>query len=103
MSYYFVAQIQIHDEEEYNKYLNSAESVFRKFEGRYLAVDTNPTVLEGDWAYGRIVIIQFPDRGAFQRWYNSPEYQSILRHRLKAAKCDTLLVKGSDMSDLKYL
>ncbi len=95
MKYYFVAQIQIHDDEEYKKYLKDANEVFRKSGGEYLAVDANPTVLEGEWKYGRIVIIQFPDKTAFKRWYESPEYKAILQYRLKAAKCDTVLVKGS--------
>ncbi len=94
MRYYFVAQIQIHDEEEYKKYLIGVDEVFRKFKGKYLATDTDPTVLEGEWTYERIVIIEFPDKTAFQYWYESPEYQSILSYRLKAAKCDTVLVKG---------
>lgn len=94
MSYYFVAQIQIQDEEEYKKYLSGADEVFRKFNGKYLAVDENPAVLEGEWTYGRMVIIEFPEQNEFQRWYQSPEYKEILRYRLKAAKCDTVLVKG---------
>ncbi|TCL68557.1 uncharacterized protein (DUF1330 family) [Hydrogenispora ethanolica] len=94
MSYYFVAQIQIRDEAEYQKYLNEVDEVFSKFEGEYLAVDPNPAVIEGEWKYSRFVMIQFPDETAFQRWYQSPEYQAILRHRLRAAQCDTVLVKG---------
>lgn len=94
MSYYFIAQIQINDEEEYKKYLKDVDEVFNKFEGKYLAVDTDPTVLEGEWTYDRIVIIQFHDKPAFMRWYDSPGYKAILQYRLKAAKCDTVLVKG---------
>ncbi|MGC6174577.1 DUF1330 domain-containing protein [Lacrimispora sp. 38-1] len=94
MMYYFVAQILINDEEEYEKYLKDTDEVFSKFEGKYLAVDTDPTVLEGTWNHERIVIIQFPDKMKFEQWYESPEYKAILKYRLKAAKCDTLLVKG---------
>lgn len=95
MSCYFVAQIQIQDEEEYNKYLSGADEVFRRYNGKYLAVDEDPTVLEGEWTYGRMVIIEFPDQIEFQHWYQSPEYKEILRYRQKAAKCDTLLVNGN--------
>jgi len=96
MSCYFVAQIQINDNDEYQKYLKTVNEVFTKFNGKYLAVDGNPTVLEGDWQYGRIIIIEFPSEEELLRWYKSPEYQEILQHRLKAAKSDTLLVKGID-------
>jgi len=96
MSCYFIAQIQIHDEDEYRKYLDSVDEVFSKFNGKYLAVDENPVVLEGEWTYSRVIIISFPNENELKSWYESKEYQSIVQHRLKAAKCDTLLVKGRD-------
>ena len=37
-------------------------------------------------------MIEFPNEKEFRRWYESPEYQAIVTHRLKGAKCDTLLV-----------
>ena len=94
MSFYFIAQIKIQDFEEYNKYLKETDEVFNKFDGKYLAVDPSPQVLEGSWAYDRIVIIQFPNKIKFEQWYTSPEYQKILKYRLNAAQCDSLLVKG---------
>lgn len=94
MSCYFIAQIHINDEDEYKKYLDKVDEVFEKFKGKYLAVDENPIVLEGEWMYSRVIIIQFPDEIEFKRWYESPEYKAILQHRLKAAKCDTILVRG---------
>jgi len=94
MSVYFVAQIKIHDEAEYTKYLSEVDEVFDRFQGKYLAADTNPTVLEGKWNHERMVLIEFPDQAAFEEWYTSPEYQRILKHRLSGAKCDTVLVRG---------
>ena len=94
MSCYFVAQIQINDKDEYQKYLDGVDAVFSKFNGKYLAVDGAPETLEGHWSYDRIVIIEFPSEKELKRWYESPEYQRLVQYRLKAAKCDTLLVKG---------
>ena len=94
MSYYFVAQISIKDEKEYENYIAGADSVFSKYNGKYLAVDNSPQLLEGNWNYTRTVIIEFPNKSDFDAWYSSTEYQSILKHRLKAADCDTILVKG---------
>lgn len=94
MSCYFIALIRIRDEAEYQKYLDGADAVFTKYKGRYLAVDDSPETLEGAWEGGRAVLIEFPDEAELKRWYLSPEYQGLLRHRLAAADCDTLLVKG---------
>lgn len=94
MSVYFVANISIHDAEEYQRYLQDADRVFARFNGEYLAVDRAPRVLEGEWTYDRVVIIRFPQEADLLRWYESPEYRRILAHRLAGARCDTLLVHG---------
>ena len=93
MSAYFIANIRITDEVEYSKYLENVESVFNKFNGEYLAVDSNPTILEGSWEYSRVVLIRFPDKDSLDKWYYSDEYQAILKYRLSAADCDTIIVE----------
>ena len=98
MSVYFIANIQIRDENEYQKYLDRAGEIFRKFNGRYLAVDDNPLILEGKWDYTRTVLIAFNKKADFEAWYHSGDYRKILDYRLKSADCDTLLVKGMDES-----
>jgi uncharacterized protein (DUF1330 family) len=94
MSYYFIAQIRINDQTEYQKYIDGSVEVFKKYNGKYLAVDNEPVPLEGDWNYTRIVLIRFDSRDDFDAWYESDEYQKFLQHRLKSADCDTILVKG---------
>jgi len=94
MSYYFIAQIKINDESEYQKYIDKSEDVFKKYKGTYLSVDNEPTLLEGEWDYTRTVLIEFKSKNDFDAWYHSDEYQDILTHRLKGAVCDTILIKG---------
>ena len=99
MSYYFIAQIEIKDPEVYQKYLDKAEEVFRKFKGKYLVVDDKPVILEGSWIYTRTVVIKFNNRKDFDVWYNSGEYQEILKFRLSASVCNTILAKGLNDDD----
>jgi len=94
MSYYFVASIRINDKREYQNYLDRAGEIFARYKGTYLAVDNQSEVLEGEWNYQRAVLIRFESRDDFQDWYHSMDYQEILKFRLKAADCDTVLVKG---------
>lgn len=94
MSVYFIANIEIRDEMEYQKYLARVDGVFAQFEGKYLAVDLNPEVLEGTWDYSRVVLIEFPDRSALLRWYRSEAYQEILKFRLRGARCDSVVIEG---------
>jgi uncharacterized protein (DUF1330 family) len=94
MSYYFIAQIRIKDDIEYQKYIDKSGDIFKKYKGEYLSIDNSPMILEGDWNYTRTVLIKFNSIGDFNEWYNSAEYQNMLKHRLNAADCDTILVKG---------
>lgn len=94
MACYFIAQIKINDYEEYQKYIDNSGDVFKKYKGEYLSVDNEPLVLEGSWDYTRTVMIKFCCEEDFREWYFSPDYQEILKHRLKGAKCDTILIKG---------
>lgn len=94
--YYFIAQIKMEKPEVYQEYLDKADKVFNKYNGRYLAVDKKPGVLEGKWDYSRAVVIQFARKEDFDSWYYSDDYQEILKYRLEGAVCDTILVKGYD-------
>ena len=94
MAYYFTAQIKINDENEYQKYIDRVDEIFSKFNGKYLAVDDSPKIIEGSWNYTRSVLIEFQTKNDFEKWYYSEEYQKILKHRLNAAECDSILIKG---------
>ncbi|MBN1821630.1 MAG: GNAT family N-acetyltransferase, partial [Prolixibacteraceae bacterium] len=94
MSYYFIANIRINDPEEYQKYLDNSKGELSKFKKEYLVVDDKPEVLEGSWDYTRTVLIRFDSKADFDAWYYSDTYQKILKHRLKAADCDTIVAKG---------
>lgn len=94
MCYYFVAQIKIKDKNEYQNYIDRAGVIFKKYNGEYLSIDNDPVILEGKWDYTRLVMIKFKSKVDFEDWYNSNEYKEILKYRLTAADCDTILIKG---------
>jgi len=96
MTHFFVAQIKINDPVEYDKYLERFDEIFSKYKGEYLAIDESPILLEGNWDYTKSVLIKFNSKTDFEDWYYSKDYQTILKHRLNAAKCDTILLEGID-------
>jgi uncharacterized protein (DUF1330 family) len=96
MIHYFVAQIKINDSDEYQKYLDKFDDIFSRYNGEYLAIDESPVLLEGDWNYTKSVLIKFKNKQDFEDWYYSDDYQKILKYRLNASKCDTILVEGLD-------
>ena len=96
MKHYFVAQIRVNDPGEYEKYHENFDDIFSRFKGEYLAIDESPALLEGKWDYTKSVLIEFKSKKDFEDWYYSEDYQKILKHRLNASKCDTILVEGVD-------
>ena len=93
MSVYFMANILITKDQDYQLYLNRSEEIFARYKGTYLAVDSSPKILEGGWAYSRAVLISFVKQEDFDAWYSSDEYQEILQYRLSASECDTILIQ----------
>lgn len=94
MSVYFMANIRINSDQEYQRYLDRSEEIFSRYRGTYLAVENKPRVMEGTWEYTRAVLIRFDRQEDFEAWYHSAEYQEILRYRLSASHCDSILIKG---------
>jgi uncharacterized protein (DUF1330 family) len=94
MPAYLVGQITIHDRSEYEKYLAGVMDTFAPFDGRVLAVDEEVEVLEGTWPATRTVVLEFPSMDHARRWYESPNYKSIVQHRFKAARSNIILANG---------
>jgi len=93
MTVYVVAQLSFTDRAAYDRYQARFMGVFSKFEGRLLAADEHPLVLEGHWQRNKVVLLSFPDESAARRFGESPEYQEISRDR-RAGATLSLLVHG---------
>ena len=91
---YAIALLSVHDRARYDRYVAAFMPVLRKYGGRLLAADDRPEVAEGQWNGDRVVVLEFPDRGAFTSWATSPEYLEIAKDRLAAADTDVLVVRG---------
>ena len=93
MSVYIIAQIQIHDRAEYDKYSDGFLDVFANYKGELLVVSEDPVVVEGEWPYTRTVLIRFPSAEEARLWYESPEYRAIAQHRYRASKGNIVIVE----------
>jgi uncharacterized protein (DUF1330 family) len=94
MSTYFIAQITIHDREMYERYLDGFDQVFAAHAGEVVVVDDGPAVLEGSWTCTRTVVIRFGSEDDARRWYDSAEYQELVRYRHRASEANAVLVQG---------
>jgi uncharacterized protein (DUF1330 family) len=75
MSIYVVATVKVLDESYVEPYGKIAFPLVAKYGGEYLARTSNPEVMEGEWPTDRdTVIMRWPSREAFMKFWNSPEY-----------------------------
>lgn len=94
MSVYAVALIHIHDRDGYRTYEQGFMDIFARYEGKLLAVDESPTVMEGEWPWTRTVLLEFPDQTKLDAWYQSKEYQALARHRFEASEASIAVIAG---------
>ena len=93
MTVYIIARFKIHDRSEYDKYSAGFHDVFKKFDGKMLSVDEDPTVLAGEWDDTRSVI-EFPSKESALAWMTSDDYQAIAKHRNAGSTVNSILVKA---------
>ena len=94
MTAYIVAQLKFKDLDAYRRYQQAFPAVFAKFDGRLLAADEAPRVLEGEWSGDKIVILAFPDEAEARRFQDDPEYQAIASDRKAGADAIVVLLSG---------
>jgi uncharacterized protein (DUF1330 family) len=95
MTVYALAQLRIHDPDRYGRYMGRFMPVLDKYNGRLLASDEAPRVLEGQWwDRTKVVLMEFDDGAAFRAWATSPEYTEIAEDRKAGADAVVLLIKG---------
>lgn len=95
MAVYALAQLRIHDADRYGRYMSRFMPVLEKYNGKLLASDDAPRVLEGEWwDRNKVVLMEFADNAAFRAWATSPEYTEIAVDRKAGADAVVLLIKG---------
>ena len=94
MACYTVGHITITNLEGYKVYAAEVPATIAKFGGEYLVRGGETTVIEGEMAHDRHVVLKWPDRATAEAWYNSDEYQAIIGHRLNNSVGDMIMVDG---------
>ena len=84
MPVYAIVQGKVENRALLDQYMAKAGPSIRSHQGRTIAFDEEPEVVEGKIEHPRTVVVEFPSMTAFRAWYDSPEYQEILPLRLKA-------------------
>jgi uncharacterized protein (DUF1330 family) len=88
MTAYVVVDLDISDPEGFQQYIDGVGPLIDKAGGRNLTTDPHAVVLEGDWKPPVLIIHEFPDKDAVEKFWNSPEYAPYkeLRRRYSSVK-----------------
>jgi uncharacterized protein (DUF1330 family) len=78
----------------FEEYRQKVAPLIAQFGGRYIVRGGDVRRLEGSLPIRRLVVLEFPSADAAQRFYDSPEYQPILKIRLASTKSDVVLAQG---------
>ena len=94
MSAYIVADLVVKDPETFSGYGSQVSDIVTKYGGKFIVRGGEIDNIEGDWDITRLVILEFPDRAALRRFWNSEDYQAILPLRLSATDSRIVFVDG---------
>ncbi len=96
MSAYIIVDTKIKNAEVYEEYKKLAKPIAEKFGGVYLTrggdMDIRQTEL---WSPTRIVMIEFPNMQAAQRFLDSDEYAPVGPMRRENADCTLFVIEGA--------
>ncbi|MEY4751512.1 MAG: hypothetical protein RIQ60_3726 [Pseudomonadota bacterium] len=94
MAAYIYAQIDVTDPTLYEEYRQKVPALIAAHGGRYLVRGGAVTVLEGELAPQRQVLLEFPDIAALEAFYHAPDYQALKAVRQRASHGHLLAIQG---------
>ena len=92
---YWIARVDVTDEQGYQPYVAANAAIFRKYGGRFLVRGGKFDCVEGS-SRSRNIVVEFPDYATALACYRSPEYQRNITVRLPHAVADILVIEGYD-------
>lgn len=91
---YVIAQINVHDADNYAEYIKQVLPTIEVYGGEFLVRGGQSESFEGTPPGDRNVIIRFPSYQAAQDWYHSEEYAPAKKMRMAASSSVQTIVEG---------
>lgn len=91
---YWIAHLDVTDNDNYPQYMAAAQSIFEKYGARYIVRAGQYLAPEAP-ARSRHVVIEFETYQKAIDCYNSPEYQEAAKLRKRYSDSDILIIEGN--------
>lgn len=90
---YYVAEHIITDPDKFEEYRIKVLPMIEKHGGRYLTKGGSHRFPEQPhWKPQRAVIIEFPDMASLNAWYDSAEYQPLMKLRKQSTSDQDMII-----------
>ena len=89
-----IVEVETTDEALMAEYRKHTPGLVSKYGGRFIVRGGGTKTLEGGWVPARVVVLEFPDMAAAEKFYGSEDYKPVLAMRLAAGKSRAILVDG---------
>jgi len=94
MPAYVIAEIDVHNPQDYEEYKKMVPSTITAYGGRYLARGGKTETLEGNWSPKRIAILEFESVERAKEWLHSELYGPAKKIRHASAKTNMIVIEG---------
>ena len=94
MPAYLIAEIVVTNSEGFKKYGEAVPATIEKYGGKYLVRGGDVVPMEGHWTPERVVVLEFPNLTTLKKWYNSDDYQNIIKFRTDNSTGKLVFVEG---------
>jgi len=91
---YVIVDVQVEDAVTYEEYKGLTPAAIQAYGGRFVVRGGVAETLEGDWAPGRLVVLEFEDLSRAKEWWASEEYAPAKKLRQKSAATRMIVVEG---------
>jgi uncharacterized protein (DUF1330 family) len=81
MSAYMVVFARVDDAEKFGKYVEGVQPLIAAHGGKLIGRGVPPIVLEGDWPWHTVGVLEFPSTEAAETFWHSPEYTEVKKLR----------------------
>lgn len=94
MPAYIIVDVKVTDAQRYEDYKKLTPGSLAPYHGKFIVRGGATETLEGDWAPGRIVVLEFPDAERARSWWSSDSYAPAKAIRQAASVTRMILVEG---------
>ena len=91
---YWVARVNIDENDAFQEYATKAKSAIEKFGGKYHVRGGKFEVVEGKHEFSRNVIVEFESFEIAKDCFNSKEYQEARTFRIGKADFNGIIIEG---------